>query len=285
MNQRTTIRLSLRALLCCLVLANATSVMAQVAEEKSSPTVSTGSSAPEQEKFALPQEYYELRIYKIYDYQKQQIAESYLENALLPALNRSGIDRVGVFLNATDENDHSIYLLIPYSTIEKFTGLSATLAADQDYQTAAADYFARELKDPIYTRIESRFMKAFAGIPAMELPAETSAKSPRMFELRLYESHTEDAARRKVQMFNDSEIQVMRDTKLGPVFFGETLIGPDAPNLIYMLSASDEEAHKAHWKSFLEHPEWLRIKDLEKFKDTVSKIQNWMLKPTDYSQL
>ena len=232
------------------------------------------------------QEYYELRIYKIFDYDKQVAAEAYLENALIPALNRMGIERVGVFTNQDDENDHSVFVLIRFPTIGKFTAMNRELAADEEYQTAAASYFDREKKDPVFERIESRFMKAFAGMPVIEVPKVSVDKRPgRIFELRLYQSHTEDHARRKVKMFNDGEIQVMRDTDLGPVFFGETLIGPDVPNLVYMLSSSDEESHKQHWKDFLAHPEWNRMKVLEEYKDTVSKIQKWMLKPTTYSQL
>lgn len=231
------------------------------------------------------QEYYELRIYRMDDYDKQVVAENYLENALLPALNRMGIKNVGVFTNQGDENDHSVFVLIPFPTIDKFALLNQTLAEDTTYQTDAASYFERSIKDPVYQRIESRFLKAFKGMPVMEIPAVSQNKTDRIFELRLYESHTEDHARRKVKMFNEGEIQIMRDTKMGPVFFGETLIGPDAPNLIYMLSSSDESSHKQHWKDFLAHPEWKRIKVLEEYKDTVSKIQKWMLKPTDYSQL
>lgn len=233
---------------------------------------------------ATEQEYYELRTYRINDYDKQQIAEKYLESALLPALNRLGINRVGVFTNQDDENDHSIFVLIPFSKIDQFVSLNSQLAADKEYQSQAAEYFKRELKDPIYERVESRFMKAFAGMPQMEIPAVSRDRQKRVFELRLYESHTEDHARRKVQMFNDGEIQVMRDTELGPVFFGETLIGPRVPNLIYMLSSPDRESHQEHWKGFLAHPEWIRMKGLKQYKDTVSKIQKWFLEPTPYSQ-
>jgi hypothetical protein len=230
------------------------------------------------------QEYYELRIYRIFDYEKQQLAEAYLEEALLPALQRQNLDRIGVFTNRDDENDHSIFLLIPYPTIEAFTKSHDLLDADEDYQTASAEYFNRELKDPIFSRIESRFLKAFAGMPVLELSDAAPTTPDRLFELRLYQSHTEDHARRKVKMFNDGEIQIMRDTELAPVFFGQTLIGPDQPNLIYMLSAENEAAHQLHWKSFLDHPEWNRIKHLEEYKDTVSKIQKWILVPTTYSQ-
>ena len=86
-------------------------------------------------------------------------------------------------------------------------------------------------------------------------------------------------------MFDTGETQVMRDTGLAPVFFGETLIGPDVPNLTYMLSAANEEEHKAHWKAFMVHPEWQRMKKLPKYKDTVSKITNYFLVPADCSQI
>ena len=149
----------------------------------------------------IEQEFYEIRIYRINDYDKQVACESYLENALLPALNRMDINRVGVFTNQDDENDHSVFVIIPFATVERFTGLNQSLAEDKDYQSAAADYFARELKDPVYERIESRFLKAFVGMPVMEIPELSSEKQERIFELRLYQSHTEDHARRKVQMF------------------------------------------------------------------------------------
>jgi len=58
------------------------------------------------------------------------------------------------------------------------------------------------------------------------MPSASAEGGERIFELRLYESHTEEHARRKVDMFNDGEIQLMKDVELGPVFFGETIVGP-----------------------------------------------------------
>ena len=94
-----------------------------------------------------------------------------------------------------------------------------------------------------------------------------------------------DSARRKVKMFDDGETQLMRDVKLGPVFFGRTLAGPDSPNLIYLLGAENEAEHKKHWKAFLASDGWAGMKGLPEFANTVSKIQKWNLKPTDFSQL
>ena len=141
------------------------------------------------------------------------------------------------------------------------------------------------MREPPYTRIESWFMRAFASIPVIELPAETKAGKDRIFELRVYESHNEDSARRKVDMFDSGETQIMRDTKLAPVFFGQTLIGNNVPNLTYMLSAPDMKAHREHWKAFGGHPDWKRMRVMPKYKDTVSRIYNYFFKPMKCSQI
>jgi len=232
-----------------------------------------------------PQEYYELRIYRVANSAKQQQVSEYIENALQPALNRMGIDRVGVFTSLDDANDLSVTMLIPYPTLEHFSALNDRLEADASYRKAAKSYHASPLKDPMYTRIQSKFMKAFSGMPVIELPAQTATGKPRMFELRTYESHTTDAARRKVDMFNSGEIDIMREVKMAPLFYGETLIADDVPNLTYMLSADNMEAHQEHWKGFLAHPEWARMKKIDKYKGTVSKITKWFLSPTRYSQI
>jgi hypothetical protein len=229
------------------------------------------------------QEFYELRIYRNTDEKKQAIVENYLKRTLLPALGRLEINRVGVFsAHEPTKQDASIYMLIPYRTLDVLAGLNSALAADAK---AAADFFASPVKDPPYTRIESRLMKAFEGMPVIELSSASKSKKKRMFELRIYQSHNGDAARRKVEMFNEGEIELMRKVNLSPVFFGETLISDDVPNLTYMLSANDLEAHKQHFKAFLAHPEWAQMKKIKKFQGTVSKITSVMLAPTKYSQI
>ncbi len=237
------------------------------------------------EKSATKQEYYELRIYRTVDAKKQKMVSNYIENGLVPALNRMGIDRVGVFTEQDKPNDFSITMLIPFPTMEQFSSLNDKLEADAKYIAASKEYHSQPLKDPIYTRIQSKFMKAFSGMPVIEMPAQTKEKKPRLFELRTYESHTTDAARRKVDMFNSGEIDIMRNVNMGPLFYGETLIGDDVSNLTYMLSADDMDANKAAWKGFLAHPEWDRMKKIDKYKKTVSKITKWYLVPTEYSQI
>ena len=262
----------------CLAMILAMSCNPAVQKEASEPPASETAGE-------VMHEYYELRVYRIDSLEKQEVVSRYLETALIPALNRMGIDRVGVFTLQEPGDDFSIFALIPYPNLDHMTRLSDVLDQDADYQTAASEYFSASIEDPAYGRIESKLMKAFDSIPVMELPEQTASGAARIFELRTYESHHENAAYRKVQMFDEGETQIMRETGLGPVFFGEVLVGHDVPNLTYILSSTDRETHKKSWEAFLVHPDWVRMKAMERYKDTVSKIANWFLVPTPYSQI
>ncbi|MFK7817256.1 MAG: NIPSNAP family protein [Planctomycetaceae bacterium] len=229
-------------------------------------------------------EYYEWRTYRTANADKLAVVKNYIEKALVPALGRMGIDRIGGFEPEANA-DESISVLIPHKTLDTVGHFNDHLADDSAYQDAAKEYFAAPLKDPSFVRIENRLMRAFKGMPVIELPPQTAKKEARVFEIRIYESHTEHAARLKVEMFDEGEIQIMRDVKLAPVFYGETLVSNDVPNLTYMLSGESKEAHKQHFQDFLKHPEWDRMKRLERYKGTVSKITSLFFTPTEWSQI
>ena len=124
-------------------------------------------------------------------------------------------------------------------------------------------------------------MRAFTGVPTVQIPRT----GERIFELRVYESHNELKAQLKIEMFNVAELAIFKKVGLDPVFFGETLVGANLPNLTYMLGYKDMEEHDRAWKAFLEDPDWIVLKDQERYRDTVSKIINRFLKPTGYSQI
>ncbi len=235
---------------------------------------------------AVDQEFYELRIYRNSDTAKQAAVVKYLESALVPALNRIGVKTVGVFVPTSGKPEvplTDVYVFIPFSDLNQFANSGGALAEDEAYTTAAAEFMAAPKKDPAYVRLESRLMRAFAGMPRLEVPDSDSEE--RLLELRIYESQDTRKARLKVEMFNAGEIDVMKDVKLGPVFFGETLISNDAPNLTYMLSAPSEEAHAEHWGGFGKHPKWQVLRKMPKYKGTVSGIRSIKLKPASCSQI
>ena len=240
------------------------------------------------------QEYYELRAYRWKSGGNRAPLESYLEKAAIPALNRLGAKPIGVFMQqerpgsaaGTEIRDsNALYTLIPYPSVESFATAAARLSEDEEHNKQGAEYLHLPKETPGFDRIDSWLMLAFSGMPKLEQPPYSREKKTRMFELRTYESHSDSKAIKKVQMFNSGEIEVMHEVGLGPIFFGQALIGPGLPHLTYMLSAEDEEAHKKHWGEFGKHPTWNKLKNDPEYADTVSKIKNWFLVPTAYSQI
>jgi hypothetical protein len=212
---------------------------------------------------------------------KQHRIHQYLEAACLPAWERMGLGPVGVFTEIGLNAGPSIHVLLVYPTPRSLASSREALEQDLGYREAAADYLAAEKEDPAFDRIESSLLIAFAGAPKITPPA----KKPRVLEVRTYENHGEDRARAKVEMFNDGEIQIFPKCGFENVFFGETLVGPNIPNLKYMLAAPDMEANQAGWKKFLAHPDFVRMRDDPKYANTEPKITKLFLEPTPYSQV
>lgn len=242
--------------------------------------------AAAQDKSDRPQsEYYELRLYHLRSGPKQKIFDDFYRQAALPAMNRSGIAPVGVFNVAFGPDSPTVYVLLPFKSIEAFATSNERVRADADYQKAGAAFINAPATDPAYTRVESSLMVAFDGMPKLDVPPMTAGNKPRIFELRTYESHSKKANKKKIEMFNRGEIAIFRRTGLRPVFFGETMIGAKLPSLTYMLVFDDMQAREKNWAVFRDDAEWKKMSTSPEFADIVSNITNVILRPTSYSQI
>ena len=230
-------------------------------------------------------EFYELRAYRLTDPVKHEALDGYLEKGAIPALNRVGAKPVGAFTEIEPKENPSLYLLIPYPSQETFLQAAGVLANDKELRAASEDELNTPKAKPAFKRIDSWFLLAFSGMPKLELPAYSKEKKGRIFELRTYESYSEEKALKKIEMFNSGEIDVMREVGLAPVFYGQALIGSNLPHLTYMLSAENRDEHKKHWGGFGQNAAWKKISGDPKYADTVSRITSLYLEPTAYSQI
>ena len=233
----------------------------------------------------------ELRTYTFASEEKLQLFAGMLEKAMIPALNRAGCKPVGAFrLRAADNaalkleaDPLKLYVVIPHATAEDAFTAGARIHADPEFVAAAAPVMDTPMKDPVYLRYETQLMRAFAGHPSVTAPAKGD---DRVVQLRIYESHNNERAARKVEMFNGGgEIGIFRRVGMNPVFFGQSVAGTQLPNLTYMLGFDSPAALKEAWAAFLKDPEWLKLKDDPKYKDTVSNITNLVLRPLPGSQI
>ena len=229
-------------------------------------------------------QYYELRLYTIKTDQQKTLVDNYWREAAVPALNRLGIKPVGVFEDVNPEVKN-LYVLIPYDSIEAFSTVQSRLAGDAAYRTAGAPYLDAPKSEPAYERIDSSLSIAFEGMKKLEIPPSLEGNKPWVFELRTYESSSEPKGANKVAMFNAGEIELMHQVGLSPVFFGQTVLGGRLPNLVYMVSGEDKDAHKVHWKAFFDAPVWKKLIGDSQYKDNVSKVTSVFLKRTSASQI
>ena len=230
-------------------------------------------------------EYYELRLYQMLLGSKKQILNDFLLEAAIPAWNRLGIKPVGVFNVLYGPNQPTLYVLLPHKSLESVATASTRLMEDVEYQKAGAAFLNVPLSDPAYVRAESSLMMAFSQMPQL-MPPSTGEKKLSLFELRIYESHGEKTAKKKIEMFNEGgEIEIFHKTGLQPVFFGETLIGPRMPNLTYMLAFEDMAARDKAWDNFRNSPDWKTLSANPIYADTVSNITDIFLRSTPYSQI
>ena len=234
-------------------------------------------------------EYIELRLYLLESPQKQKALLDFFGEAFVPALNRLGIAPVGVFTvlpqegSSITEETPNVYVVLPHKSIESAVTTSARLMADQEYLKAGAAVLDAPKSEPAYTRIESSLLIAFDEMPRLEAPVKQES---RLFQLRIYESHSAKMGQRKVEMFNSGgEIAIFRRTGLLPVFFGQSLVGDKLPNLTYMVGFEDMEANEAAWAAFRADPGWLKLRADPYYKDTVSNITNIFLRPAPCSQI
>jgi hypothetical protein len=228
-------------------------------------------------------ELYELWVYTL-PAAKQEILDRYLSRAFLPALKRSGIGPVGVFVEKTGEEQRKLYVLMVHPSADHAATLSARLAADEDYAKAAKDYLSAPARDPVYTRIDSSLLSPIEGMPKLVKP---DTAKPRLLNLRVYESHNERSARKKIEMFNQGELAIFRRVGLTPVFFAETVVGAAMPNLTYLLVFPDDAGRQAAWDRFRQDAEWQKLRAIPEYadKEIVSRITNKLLTPTPYSEI
>jgi hypothetical protein len=225
-------------------------------------------------------EFYEFRIYQLTSSGAKNTLKSYFTEALMPLFNKSGI-KLGAFEELDKEEPPKVYTLFVYPSAQIYFQLLKDLSTDKDYLAAAKSYFELPAAKPVFERYDTFLMEAFDGIPKLKFPA----KNRGLLELRTYESYNEDAARRKIAMFNDEELPLFDKVGLHTVFFGKILAGKLMPALMYMLWFTGMEERDANWKKFSDSSEWKTMSAKPENADTVSKVHKKFLTPTDYSQI
>jgi hypothetical protein len=230
--------------------------------------------------------FYQIKIYHVQGKEQESLVDNYLRSAYLPALNRHGVKNVGVFKPIGNDTlkDQRIYVLIPFKSMNQFVDIPAQMEKDQQMQTSGSPYLEALYNKPPYSRLESILLSAFSEMPELQLPALKNDPAKRVYELRSYESATEEIFKNKVHMFNEGgEVKLFKRLGFNAVFYGSVIAGSRMPNLMYMTTFEDMASRDEHWKAFSNDPVWKKLSAMKEYQNNVSRSEILFLRPTDYS--
>ncbi len=228
--------------------------------------------------------YYLIKVYHYKTKAQEDQMDHYLKDAYLPALRELTKQPVGVFKSMEQDTDRRIYVLITSSSREKLESLDTQLGKNEKYQQDAKDYLKAPYDKAPYNRFETIELYAFEKSQALMIPKLTANKADRVYELRSYESPTENYGVNKIKMFNDgNEIGLFARLNFNAVFYAQVLSGSHMPNLMYMTTFENKEDRDKHWDAFFASPEWKTLIADPQYAHNVNKADIIFLHPAEYS--
>jgi NIPSNAP len=235
---------------------------------------------------SLKKEIYQLTVYQYNSTAQETVLNNYFKNALLPALHKYGYKNIGVFRSLANDTAavKTMYIYMSLKTLEDPLTIVEKLNKDSSYKKAGAEYINAAYNNAAYTRMEVILLIAFSLAPQMKLPKLDAAKNERIYELRSYESASEKVFANKVHMFNEGgEIDLFKRLNFNAIFYAEVIAGSHMPNLMYMTSFENKADRDAHWKSFVDSPEWKKLVAMPMYQQNISHIDIIFLQALEYS--
>jgi len=235
----------------------------------------------------VQREYIALTIYHAADTQQLGTIHQYLQQVMLPVLEKNRITKTGVFTAVDNDTatNKRIYVFTPFASLAQWEQVNNAMR-NHHANTAAGDAYSQApYNQPPYTRYETVLMQAFSGMPQVKAPSLKGNRAERVYELRSYESATEALHLNKVAMFNEGELQLFERLGFNAVFYGQVVAGSRMPNLMYMTSFENKAARDEHWKTFGNHPDWKAMSSRPEYQNNMNHMDIVFLTPTAYSRL
>jgi hypothetical protein len=208
----------------------------------------------------------------------------YVSKAYLPAVARANGGPTLVLEAQLSEHLPLVTVIDAYASVEEAMGLRARLKADKAFQDATDAWQAGP--DRPFESLASELLEASDFAPEFA-PRNPPPKSPRIFEMRVYQTHTQKELRGLVERFAEAEVKILTRAGSQPVLFGTLLFGHDRPNLSWILAFDDMAAREKFAAAFNADPEWiaLRKQSLERWGQIPSYRRLTLYRSATYSKI
>lgn len=227
--------------------------------------------------------YYEFRFYRLSSGDRQRRMSQFASQRLLPLMQKHKFGPAGFFDVNMGTHSPSLVGLMSYSSLAEREEVWSRLGRDPEWQKAVAEL--ESAPEPPFLRADSFLARAASYSP--ELAASAAEQKPRYFELRIYDSPTERQLRALHERFGGPEIRIFHRVGIHPILYGEMVVGPGMPNLVYLTPFESLAAREKAWAAFGADPEWQKVREesIQKAGQIVSNISITMLRATAYSPI
>jgi hypothetical protein len=208
----------------------------------------------------------------------------YLSKTYLPAVARAQGGPSLVLEGQVTEHLPLVTVIDAFASVEQAWSLRAKLRADKAFQDGTDGWQAGPERP--FESLTTELLEASDFAPEFA-PVSPPPKSPRVYEMRVYQTHTQKELRGLVERFAEAEVKILTRAGSQPVMFGSTVFGNDRPNLTWMLAFDDMGAREKFSAAFGADPEWaaLRKQSLERYGQIPSYRRISLYRSAAYSKI
>jgi hypothetical protein len=174
----------------------------------------------------------------------------------MPLLTRH-VRTLGVFTAVMTPHAQTTLVLSGFSSFDDMTTAGRAVESHPGYQKAHQEF--EQGAEPPYDTAERSLLAATEFSPEIVPPLE-KPKTPRYFELRIYHSPTQNQLRLVHERFAGPEITIFHRSGIHPLFYADTIIGRELPNLTYLIPFTTLADREKAWDTFGADPEWLKVR-------------------------
>jgi hypothetical protein len=208
----------------------------------------------------------------------------YLSKSYLPALAKVHSGPTLVLDAQLSPHLPLVTVVSGYQSVEQAWGARTRLNADKAFEAATDAWQAGA--EPPFDSLTTELLEAAEFSPEFA-PLDPQPKAPRVFEMRVYQTRTLKELRGLKERFAEAEVKILAKDGAQPILFGATAIGPDNPNLTWMIAFEDMAAREKFNAAFAADPDWIKLRQqsLERYGQIPSIRRITLYRATAYSPI
>jgi len=181
----------------------------------------------------------------------------YHERAALPALGKVHSGPQIVLEAAIAPHTPQVILILGFQSMEEFWAVRGKLNQDRELEKA---FEAWQGGPEAPFEYQNNALLEAADYSPEVVPLDPQPKTPRIFELRVYHSPSYQHLKFLHERFAGPESRIFHRVGVNPIFYSSTVVGPNMPNLTYVIPFDDLAAREKAWNAFSADPEWVKVR-------------------------